>query len=242
MALNQEAEADTAVDTTPVSEETATDDSSSEAESTQDEPKKGYTARVSEAVNRAKNAEAEAASLRARLAELTQRGSGGGYNTPPYKPLEPLVNPGEEVTLEELNRRQAEREQKLLSQAAQIGNLQAQQALTLERINREAKELTRKYDVLDPNSDHFDRDLSDSVTEAAEAYVRANPTKSLEEFVDKQMRLFKRAERKQAKAEKAEVSKQQSQTAVRPTTTKPEDKKFEDLSIAEMEAKLGYAR
>lgn len=238
MALNQEAEVETAVDATPAFEEqTATDIQSVE----DSEPKKGYTARVSEAVNRAKQAEQEARSLRAKLAEVTGQ-QGQMADLPPYQPLKPLINPGEEVTIEEINQRQFLRDQELLQRAAQMSSLQAQQAMAIDRVNREARELTKKYAELDPNSDSWNPELSETVVEAAEAYVRANPTRSLEEFVDKQMRLYKRAATREAKAEQAEISRQSSQSAIRPTTTKPVDKKFEELSIEEMEAKLGYAR
>lgn len=233
MALNEQTEVETVEDTTPVSEETAPVDSTTEEES-----KKGATARVREAVNKANRAEQEAQSLRAKLAELTGQVGQQEFNTP-QQPQKPLVNPGEEVTIEELNRRQEERETQLLQRAGQMSQIQAQQALAIERINREARDLTRKYAELDPNNDNFDRELSDAVTEAGMAFVRANPTKSLEDFVDKQMKVYKRAATKEARAENAEVSKQQGQTAIRPSVAKPVEKKFEDLTLEEMEAQLG---
>lgn len=238
MALNQEAEGVTAVDATPAIEsETAADFQPVE----DSEAKKGYTARVSEAVNRAKQAELEAQSLRAKLAEVTGHTSQLA-DLPPYQPLKPLINPGEEVTIEEINQRQFQRDQELIQRSTQLSNLQVQQALAIERVNREARELTKKYAELDPNSPDWNEELSNTVVEAAESFVRANPTKSLEEFVDRQMRLYKRAATREAKAEQAEITRQSSQSAIRPTTTKPIDRKFEELSIEEMEAKLGYAR
>ena len=237
-ALNEQAEVETAEDTTPVSEETAEVESTTEEESA--EQKKGYSQRVRELNARAKEAEAKAQSLAEKLAEVTGGVSQQGP-MPHNQPLPPLVNEGEEVTYEEINRRQLQRDEELLKRVSQVNSLQTQQALAIERINREAKELTRKYAELDPYSETFDRELSDTLTEAAEAYVRANPTKSLEDFVDKQMRLHKRAVTKEARAENAEVSRQQGQSAIRPSNAKPVEKKFEDLTIEEMEAKLGFA-
>lgn len=234
MALNEQAEVETAEDTTPVSEETATVESTTEEES-----KKGYSARVQELANAKKNAEVEAESLRAKLAELTSQVGNQDFN-PIQEPLKPIVNPGEEVTIEELNKRQTEREAELLKRASHISNLQAQQALTIERINREARDLTRKYSELDPQSENFDKELSDVVTEAGLAYVRSNPTKSLEEFVDKQMKLHKRSATREANAEAAEVSKQQGQSAIRPSVAKPVEKNFADLTLKEMEDQLGF--
>ena len=146
------------------------------------------------------------------------------------------------MTAEELNRRQEEREKELMKRQSQISYLQSQQALAIERINREAKESVKKYPEIDPESESFDPELSETLTEAAEAYVRANPQKSLGEFVDKQMRLHKRAVTKEEKAEQEAVAEQAEKSAVRPSPAKPEDKKFEDLSVEEMEDKLGFAR
>jgi hypothetical protein len=165
-----------------------------------------------------------------------------GENLPYLEPLTPIVNPGEEITVDELNKRQNAREQELMKRSAQISSLQAQQIATIDRINREAKESLSKHPELDPNSDDFDQELSDTLTEAAEAYVRSNPQKSLSDFVDKQMKLHNRAVRREEKAEEKEIAKQSSQSAHRPSTAKAEDKKFEDLSIEEMESRLGYAR
>lgn len=238
-ALNQEGETETTPDTTPVSEET-TEAQETPTETKEESTKKGYSQRVRELNQRAKEAEAKAESLQEKLAGLTAKVKPGEY-IPKMEPLTPIVKPGEEITAEELNRRQNEREEELFKRAAQISGLQAQQVNALERINREAKESITKYPSLDPNSDTFDRELSDTLTEAAEAYVKANPQKSLGEFVDKQMRLHKRAISREVKAEEKEIAKQSSKSAIRPTPAKSEDKKFEDLSIDEMEKRLGYA-
>jgi len=239
-ALNEEGETETTPDTTPVSEET-TETQEVQPETEEESTKKGYSQRVRELNQRAKDAEAKAASLQDTLAALTADVKPGD-NLPNLEPLTPLVSPGEEITVEELNKRQVEREQELMKRAAQISGLQSQQALAIERINREAKESITKYPALDPNSDSFDRELSDTLTEAAEAYVRSNPQKSLGEFVDKQMKLHSRAVGREVKAEKEEIAKQSSQSAIRPTPGKAEDKQFEEKSIAEMEAELGFFR
>ena len=233
-ALNEEVTEVETVDETPSSE------TAEEVQPSEESKKKGYSARVRELNQRAREAEEKAQSLSEKLAALTQGVPEGAPQMPTNQPLPPLVKEGEELTYEEINRRQLQRDEELLKRATQVTNLQTQQALAIERINREARELTRKYEELNPQSEAFDRELSDTLTEAAEAYVRANPTKSLEEFVDKQMRLHKRAVSKEVKAEQAEVTRQQGQSAIRPSTAKTAEKKFEDMTIEEMEAKLGY--
>ena len=243
-ALNQEGEIDTTQSTTPVEEETTEvqeEEASPETteESTKKETKKGYSQRVRELNQRAKEAETKAQSLEEKLAEMTASLKPGD-NIPNFDPLTPLVKPGEELTAEELNSRQVEREKELMKRQSQISYLQSQQVTTLDRINREAKESVKKYSELDPNSENFDRELSETLTEAAEAYVRANPQKSLETFVDKQMKFYKRAASREAKVESEEIAKQADQSAVRPSAAKSEDKKFEYKTIEEMEATLGF--
>ena len=91
-------------DTTPVSEQTAEveqDAAPSEAPDTSEEStKKGYSARVRELNQRAKDAEAEAESLQKKLEELTANVK-PGENVPTFEPLTPLINPGEDITGDE---------------------------------------------------------------------------------------------------------------------------------------------
>lgn len=235
--VKETAEVETA-DVTPDVEETP-ETQETPPEESEESTKKGYSNRVRELNQRTKEAEAKAESLQEKLAELTAKVK-PGESVPNFEPLTPLVNPGEEITVDELNKRQVEREKELMKRAAEISGLQAKQISTVERINREAKESITKHPELDPNSQDFDRELSETLTEAAEAYVRANPDKSLADFVDKQMKLHKRAVSKEEKAEKEEIAKQSSESAVRPTPAKTEEKKFEDLSIDEMEKRLGF--
>ena len=237
-ALNQEGEIETTPDTTPVSEETA-ETREIPTEESEESTKKGYSNRVRELNQRAKDAEAKAQSLQEKLEELTANVKPGS-NIPNFEPLTPLVNPGEEISVEELNNRQVKREEELMKRAAQISGLQSSQALAVERINREAKESVNKYSELNPDSDDFDQELSETLTEAAEAYVRANPDKSLGAFVDKQMRLHNRSVSREVNAERREIDKQSSEAAIRPTPAKTEEKKFEDKSIEEMEKVLGF--
>ena len=87
-ALNPEGETETTPDTTPVSEETTTDESISEEES----QKKGYSARIRELNARAKAAEQQVQSLTERMAALTEGVPQGGQ-MPYTQPPEALAKP-----------------------------------------------------------------------------------------------------------------------------------------------------
>lgn len=181
-------------------------------------------------------------SLRDKIAELTTPvGSRGTYVPQQPQESKPLVGPGEEIDAVELERRMAEREQRILQQANQMVDFKTQQAATIARINRETVEVVAKHKELDPDSDQFDQELSDAVYEAVEAKVKSDPTASVKEFVEKQMKLYKRAASREEAGIKAEISKQSAQSAIKPSQNRTAEKPFAELSVEEMRSKLGYA-
>lgn len=249
-ALNQEAEEINSRNATPALETNATEEvdqteSTEEVEPTEtegrEESKKGYQARVQELNQKAKAAEERARSLEQKLAELTSPvGFQEGTNIPPYNPLEPLVAPGEEIDVNELNKRQSAREQRILQQASANAQLIAKQSEAINRINSEASEVVRLYPQLDPDSDNFNRELSDIVAEATEAYVKDKPyTASVKQFVAKLMKPYQRAADKEVSQASENIAKQVSQAALRPTSIRKEEKQASEKSIAELEAELG---
>jgi len=203
------------------------------------ESKKGYEKRVRQLVSEKKRAQARAQSLEAKLAELTAPVGPQVAQQPPM-PQEPIVKPGEEIDATELDKRIKTREQRLLQQADASAQLRAKQTEAIIRINNEASEVLKKYPELDPDSDSFNEDLSNSITEATEAYVRSNPyTASVKKFVAKLMKPYKGAVEKEVGEVTEKIAKQVSETALRPTSVKGGEKKFEELTIEEMEKKLG---
>ena len=248
-ALNESGD-ETATDTTPVAEEQATEEvaepevevtAETEGESTEtvESPKKGYSARVRELNAKAKAAEEKAKSLEERIAELTgsvepQR------EIPAYNPQEPLIAPGEEIDATELNKRQSERETKILQQADSMAQLRARQSEAIVRIHNETSEVMRAYPELDPESDTFDRDLSDAVTEAVENGVKANPyTVSVKGVVAKLMKPYKGAVTKEVGKATENIARQVSESALKPTSIRKDEKALEEKSIEELEAELG---
>lgn len=200
---------------------------------TEERPRKGAQSRIKELNTKVK-------SLEEKLAELT---SPVGLQTnyqPQFNPTEPIVADGEEISVQELNQRIAQRDQRLLQQANAHSELRMKQTEAVNRINSEAVSVIRKYPQLDPDNENFDQELSDSITEATESYVKAQPySASVSQFVDKLMKPYTRAVEKEVGKATANIAKQVTETALRPTSIQKGEKKASELSIAELEAKLG---
>lgn len=255
MAVNEEVGDEADLDTTPVSEEQApeeveTEDVEQASETTEEETetegnvdKKGASKRIKELNERAKKAEEKAQSLAEKLAE--RMGSVDSNDNieryqPKFNPQEPIVKEGEEITAEELNRRITERDKRLLMQADALSTLRQKQSEAVNRINTEANEAIKEYPELDPESDAFNPELSETVYESVENYVKNNPfSASVKTFVKKQMRPYQKAVAKEVGKERENIAKQVSQTALRPISIKSTEKVAEDMSVEDLEKKLG---
>lgn len=222
--------------------------SESESEETIEQPtkevdqpqKKGAESRIRELNSQVKKERAEKESLAQKIQELTGSVEPQGYQpSNGYNPNVPLIAPGEEVTQEELQRRVAQRDQWLLQQANNMTRFEMAKKETIDRVNRESNESIKAYPQLDPDSDSFDEELSESISQATLAYVRTNPTGSVKKFVDGLMKPYMRSLDKSVASQQTEIAKQASQTAMRPNSVPSTDKKVEDMSTEELEKKLG---
>ena len=221
----------------------ATAETEGEATETVESKKKGYEARVRELNARAKDAEAKAQSLAEKLAELTSGSTTGDFQIPQYNPQEPLIAAGEEIDVNELNKRQSEREAKILQQMRAEAELGRKQSEAIGRINNEALDSVRKYPELDPDSDSYNSELSETVTEAVEAYVKANPySASVLKFVDKLMKPYKGAVTKEVGEASENLAKQVSQGALKPTSIRKVEKTAREKTIEELEQELGIVQ
>lgn len=230
-ALNQEVETETTQTESPTEEQTTEVEADATVE-TQEVPKKGAQSRIRELNSKVH-------SLSDRIAELTKT-SQTGYQTPFIPQAQkPLVGDDESIDVRELERRMQEREQMIIQRADAMADLRTRQNLNVERVNRETEEVIGLHPELDPDSDSFDKELSDTIYEAVEAKVKADPSASVKSFVDRQMKLYKRGVSKEERKVADTVAKQASQGAIKPTQTKPVERKFSELSTAEMEARLG---
>ena len=244
MALNEAAGAEPSIDSTPEPEtktteevlETPVETESTEEVKTEEEKteteessKKGANQRIRELNEKAKAAEARAQSLADRLAEITGSVELAGFN----QPYVSQVQPGAEISPEQY-------EQDVTRKADSLVTLRLKQQEVTNRINNEANDSIRKYPQLDPESNSFDKELSDSITEATEGYVNKNPYGAkVSQFVDKLMKPYQRAVDKEVGKVTENIAKQVSQTALRPTSVRQVEKKTEDMTVAELEAELG---
>lgn len=205
----------------------------------EDKPKKGASQRIRElasgkkaAEQRATFAEDRASSLEAKLAELTGPVGPQEQTAPQY----PHVEPGQELTPEQY-------QQDVTRTANSLVDIKLRQFTAVNRINTEAKEVMGKYPELNPDNDAFNKDLSDSITEATVAYCRANPySASPKQFVEKLMKPYIRSVTTAVGKESENLAKQVSQSALRPTAISKGEKPFGEKSIAEMEQELGIVQ
>ena len=226
---------------TPASESESEETTEQPTKEVDQLPKKGAESRIRELNSQVKKERAEKESLAQKIQELTGSVEPQGYQpqNSGYNPNVPLIAPGEEVTQEELQRRVAQRDQWLLQQANNMTRFEMAKKETLDRVNRESDESIKAYPQLDPDSDSFDDELSESISQATLAYVRTNPTGSVKKFVDGLMKPYMRSLDKSVASQQTEIAKQASQTAMRPNSVPSTDKKVEDMSTEELEKKLG---
>lgn len=220
------------------------EDTEEESEETAKDQKKGYSNRVRELNARAKEAEEKAESLASKLKDLTEMPE---QKEPDFQPVrepdEPIIKPGEEIDAIELDRRLREREQKILQRADALTTLRTKQSEAVNRINKEADDVLKAYPELDPDNETFNKELSDAITEATEAYVTRSPySASVKNFVDKMMRPYKGAVSKEVGNMTSEVAKQVSKAAARPTSVREKERPATEKSIAELEAELEYVQ
>jgi hypothetical protein len=226
----------------------ATEPEVTEAETA--ESNKGYSQRVRElnakakaAEQKAVEAEQRAQSLSERIAELTQPIGLEGQSSPTYSPT---VNEGDEIT--------PEKYQGDINQAAnQIVEWRLRQERAVNKIERDTNEAIRKYPELDPdNKEIFNQELSDAVTEAVEkealittydrngkAVKTVNLNANIDKFVDKLMKPYKASVAREVGQVSENIAKQVSETALRPTTVRKQEKAAQDKTLAELEAELG---
>jgi hypothetical protein len=192
------------------------------------ESKRGYSQRVRELNQRAKQAEAERDSLKAELEKLT-----GSYEPGGIPPINTQVNPGDEISPERYS-------QDVARAADTIVSLRLKQQQALAKVNSEAESVLKAYPQLDPESDQYDEDLSRSVTAAVSAHVKADPfNASVKKFTDMLMKPYQRSVTREVGKAQETIAKQVSQAALKPNGIKGDTRKPEDKSIEELEKELG---
>lgn len=201
--------------------ETLTEEETTEG-TPKDEGRKTAQSRIRDLVAEKKEAVAKAESLADQVRKMT------APQPVPYTPPTPDTAETTELTVDEVLRR-----------ADALTQIRLAQQDNLHRVNNEALEAIKAYPELDPESDSFDSELSEAISQATLASIQANPTAPVRKFVDSLMKPYKRAVEKQASGQAETLTKQASQTAMRPTQVQEQEKPFSELSIKEMEERLG---
>jgi hypothetical protein len=195
-----------------------------------EQSKKGAQARIRELNSKYKEEKTRAERLDEQIAKLT-----GQNQSPQFQ--EDLLQQREqyesgEITAEEL-------EQRILAKAQRLTEFAMERDKHVRRVNEEAVQVMQLHPELDPDSEAFDQDLSDSITQAGLAYVQQNPTASLKDYVNKLMKPYKRSVTNRVGEIADTVTRQAAEKALRPASTPKGDKRIEDMSEKELEDKLG---
>lgn len=216
-----------------------------------EESNKGYSQRVRELNQAKKSAEEEAQkakeevkSLSDRLAEITQP-IGSQQGQPAFKPQ---YQEGQEVPVEQLQR-------DVTSTADAIVNLRISQNNAINQIGNDARDAVTKYPQLDPKSDDFNTELSEAIYEAVEKestilsydnYGRpvrsVNVAANVAKVVDRLMKPYLRAVNKEVGQATENIAKQVSESALRPTSIRKEEKAAADKTVEELEQELGVVQ
>lgn len=231
MALNQANGEETVVNTTPVVEEQTAEETSNESQEVapQAEEVVEETDQKKGAQNRIRELAGEVKSLKERLSQATSESE---YPFTPPKP----IDLSEEVTPEQYR-------QHVMQQADALVQLRLKQSEALSRIAQESSEVEKIYPQLDKDSDQFDKELSETISDAIEAQLKVNPySTSVKKVAEKLMKPYLRSISNGVAKEKETIAKQVSESALRPTSVRQPEKTAETMSIAELEAKLGIVQ
>ena len=234
------AEEEASVEESKVETESA-EEVNTEVVQTEESQKKGASQRIRELANEKNEYKEKYESLAQQMEKLTSSAQPTIGQTEVAD--EPIIKPGEEIDGAELDKRLRTREASTVQKAVAAAQLVSKQNEVISRINSESQEALKKYPELDPDSDKFNPDLSESVTEAVLAHAKADPyNASPKKLVEKMMRPYKQAVAKEVGQETENIAKQVSETALRPTTIRKVEKPAAEKSIRELEAELGIVQ
>lgn len=229
---------DSNVDTSPVVEEQTSEEQVTEGQSDEQQVDATDTEEQSEPERKPTRAEKRIRDLVEENKRLKEQSNQPFPNEPSLQ--FPQYEPGEEIQPERL-------QQDVVQTASAIASLQTQNHIqqfeASSNLDRDIELLPAKYPELNEESSNYNPVLEEKISEAYKARAFKNgqldPTVRLadvaKDFID-----VARSAATQTSAEmKNAVAKQADESAVRPTGSQKTERPFSDLSIAEMEAKLG---
>lgn len=241
-AENVNAVEDNSVDTSPVDETTTSVEQETDGESEREQVDAPDT---EETTSEAERKPTRAEKRIRDLVEENKRLKEQSYQQPFADPsLQfPQYAPGEEIQPERL-------QQDVVQTANAIASLQTQNQIqqfeARANLDRDIEVLPAKFPELDENSPNYNPVLEEKIEAAYKARAFKNgqldPSVRLadvaKDFID-----VARSAATQSSAEmKNAVAKQADESAVRPTTATRAEKAPSDMSIEELEAKLGFHR
>jgi hypothetical protein len=200
--------------------EVSTEEEANEG-TTEESNRKTASSRIRELVAEKKEAVAKAESLAEQVKKFT---------APQPQSYAPQMQQDDasELTVDEV-----------LQRADAMTSIRLAQQENIHRVQNEAVDAIKSHPELDPDSESFDAELSEVVSQATLARIQANPTAPVKEFVNSLMKPYKRAVEKEARGQADVLTKQASQQAMRPTQVREQEKPFSELTPEEMKARLG---
>jgi hypothetical protein len=210
----------------PKTEEVKSEGKTEDTTQVEEGSNKTANARIRELNAKAKAAEEKSKSLSEQIAELTRSVEPGATQ------YTPQIQPGTEVSREQYENDVAQRADALVQ-------LRMKQKEVLDNVNNESREAVKTYPQLDPSSEEFDKELSESISTATMAMISRTPTASVKKFVSSLMKPYLRSVGREVGKAQGEMAKQVTQTALRPTTVKAKEKTSKEMTTKELEEKLG---
>lgn len=226
-ALNEPVEADVTESPTVEPTEAQPVEESQPIEQDDSKPKRGAESRIRELVSEKKQLEAERNQYAELLQQSQQMPIPENLSEEQYRALATDANYAT-LKVQELERKMAQKD-----------------------FSTEVDLVEQTYPELNPKSDKYDEKLAESMAKAYESgfVVKdrngnfAGTKMSLKEFTDMMIQPYREALVKGAAQTSEALSQQASEAVVTPESSQTsEPKAFEDLSIKEMEAKLGVVR
>jgi hypothetical protein len=119
----------------------------------------------------------------------------------------------------------------------------AQSKARIDALDADMEYVESTYSALNPDSDEFNQDLYEEVTEMyKEASDNGKRDVRLKSFIDRQMKIAGIQANKRQTQQNEAIARQAANSAITPSGEKSVEKPFEQLTLAEKRAKLGYAR
>ena len=160
-----------------------------------------------------------------------------GFQPPPV----PTLNPGEEISQEDYQAHVVQAADAIagLQTQQQIQNLKAEMQL-----ERDVEVLPKEYPQLDENSSEYNSVLVEKIEKAYKERAfrngRVDPTVRLADVAKDFVEVAQSAANKSSADMKLAVARTADESALPPNSSVKADKPFNEKSIEEMEAELGY--